>query len=431
MNYTCFFSALVVLLVNLTTVSAQTICHPSGNIFIVSNYDGGTLNLVIDQNIPNLKIGVVSYEAIAINLSGPFVSTVTEVRYAGYNSANNTNCTPAVPTTVISSTGTVIPSSISFAPPAPSANPNGNPNIICAYSCDTTSSQGGCNTVDQIEDYFRQVFPGGSVYAHRTQYGCYTGQVLLSNAGNCCASPLPALSLSVNVTNASCFGVCDGSATVVPNGGTAPYQVQWSNGPATATWDSLCAGIYYVTVTDSSGLSSNQMVSVVAPNSLSGTFSITPDNGSCNGAVILNPAGGNGGPYTFAWDSCGNAAGSAAANVDSLCAGSCCVFLTDVSGCVDTFCVSIPLSVGVAEPGGTGDSYLYPNPSDDGLIRIKGHLVSDIRIYDLKGSAVNFILLERGADLISLKIPASGVYQVKWSSEGRRYSARAVVQNIR
>ncbi|MBK9319778.1 MAG: SprB repeat-containing protein, partial [Bacteroidetes bacterium] len=144
--------------------------------------------------------------------------------------------------------------------------------IICANDCDTLTSQGGCNTVDQVEDYFLQAFSGGSVYAHLTQYGCYTSQVLVSNSSNCCASPRPEMSVAVSSVNASCFGVCDGSATVVPSGGVPPFTFQWSNGPSTADYDSLCAGIYFVTVTDSTGLSTGQSVSIICTQCFSGDF---------------------------------------------------------------------------------------------------------------------------------------------------------------
>jgi len=58
---------------------AQTICSSSGNLMIFTNYDGGTLTINVDQNISNLKIGICSYAACQVNLTGSFLSNVTEV----------------------------------------------------------------------------------------------------------------------------------------------------------------------------------------------------------------------------------------------------------------------------------------------------------------------------------------------------------------
>ena len=66
-------------------------CSPTGNLLIFSNYDGGELNINIDQNIPNLKIGVCTYEPVRITISGPFASNVSQVLYAGFNSVQNNN----------------------------------------------------------------------------------------------------------------------------------------------------------------------------------------------------------------------------------------------------------------------------------------------------------------------------------------------------
>jgi hypothetical protein len=72
-----------------------------GNVVVFSNYDGGVLNINVDQNIPNIKIGVCTYEPVTINLSGPFVGNVTEVRYAGYVSTSNFHCPNSPATTTI------------------------------------------------------------------------------------------------------------------------------------------------------------------------------------------------------------------------------------------------------------------------------------------------------------------------------------------
>jgi hypothetical protein len=80
---------------------------------------------------------------------------------------------------------------ILYAPPANYQNSNGHTEIICNYSCTITSSQGGCNTPDQLAAFFLDIFPGSSLYAHHTQYNCWDESLsmLWSEAGNCCALP--------------------------------------------------------------------------------------------------------------------------------------------------------------------------------------------------------------------------------------------------
>jgi len=39
------------------------ICNPNGNLVIFSNYEGGTLTINCDENFPNLKIGIVTYNS--------------------------------------------------------------------------------------------------------------------------------------------------------------------------------------------------------------------------------------------------------------------------------------------------------------------------------------------------------------------------------
>jgi hypothetical protein len=170
--------------------SAQNFCNMSGNLIIYSNYDGGELNINIDQNIPDIKIGVVSYEFVHINITGAFAGNVTEVRWAGYN-GNNNHCSLSVPySTTITGVANNVDTIINY-PPAGYSNPNGYNFIICNYSCDNTTNQGGCNTPDQIVYYFQNAFPGSVLYYHHTQYGCWNSSSTfnISSGGNCCILP--------------------------------------------------------------------------------------------------------------------------------------------------------------------------------------------------------------------------------------------------
>ncbi|MFH1320985.1 MAG: PKD domain-containing protein [Bacteroidota bacterium] len=75
-------------------------------------------------------------------------------------------------------------------------------------------------------------------------------QVSISDSGSCSSTVNVVihgtLNLTFNTIN-DCSGMCDGSATVIPSGGTAPYTYYW-NSPDTGftqTITGLCAGIYY------------------------------------------------------------------------------------------------------------------------------------------------------------------------------------------
>ena len=61
------------------------------------------------------------------------------------------------------------------------------------------------------------------------------------------------ISMSSTSVDASCNGDTDGSIDLTVSGGIPPYSYQWTSGDSVEDPDSLVAGTYYVTVTDSLG----------------------------------------------------------------------------------------------------------------------------------------------------------------------------------
>lgn len=197
---------------------AQSFCDTTGNVIIYSNYDGGPLTINVDQNIPNLKIGIVSYEFDRITITGPYAGNVTKVWWAGYNGTND-HCSLGAP---LYTTITGVPNSVDSIiqyPAATYSNPNGYSLIICNYSCSTTTNQGGCNTADQIAHYFLTNF-GGTLRYHFTQYGCWTNTMNVSSGGNCCANPLTT-GIEESITN---------SFSVSPNPSNGIFHVTLPEG---------------------------------------------------------------------------------------------------------------------------------------------------------------------------------------------------------
>jgi gliding motility-associated-like protein len=79
-----------------------------------------------------------------------------------------------------------------------------------------------------------------------------------------CGIAANSMTVSVNVINESCSGLCDGSASVVVSNGVGPYTYSWSNGLTTTTLSNLCAGNYTVTVTGSNGCSDTKQFVVTS-----------------------------------------------------------------------------------------------------------------------------------------------------------------------
>jgi hypothetical protein len=208
-------------------IAAQTttFCNPNGNIIIYSNYDGGKLTINVDQNIPNLKIGICTYESVQIIITGTYAANVTEVRYAGYNGSND-NCNLGVTNTTITGVPNNVDTIIVY-PAVGYSNPNGNPSMVCNYSCSSTTNQGGCNTPDQIVAYFQAAFgeTTGSLYYHHTQYNCWNGTYNVSAGGNCCIVPI---STSIAENNST-----ENNLTISPNPSTGNFHVELPTGIST------------------------------------------------------------------------------------------------------------------------------------------------------------------------------------------------------
>ena len=143
------------------------------------------------------------------------------------------------------------------------------------------------------------------------------------------------------VTDATCNGSNDGTASVMPIGGTSPYTYLWSDGQTTPIATGLVAGTYSVTVTDANNCSidvNNINVAEPAPLTLVNTV-ITNATcfGSCDGTITVNVTGGTG-PYNYTWtmNIIDQLTGNGTPSVSDLCKGTYSVTVTDANGCTLT-----------------------------------------------------------------------------------------------
>ncbi len=146
-----------------------------------------------------------------------------------------------------------------------------------------------------------------------------------------------ALSLTATSFPATCFGSCNGQATVVPNGGTNPYTISWSNGATTASANNLCAGSYTCTVTDANGCTHDTIINITQPTVITATVSATSANcGKSDGSASIVASGGTG-AYTYSWAPSGGTGTTA----NNLAAGTYTCSVTDANNCVVSFTVNV------------------------------------------------------------------------------------------
>lgn len=278
-------------------------CDPTGNLVLFTNYDGGELNINVDVNIPNLKIGICSFEPVTVNITGAFSSNVTQVLYAGFNpTQGNNNCGFGIVNTTING----VPASnysMVTSPPTAISSPNGyNAGIICAYSCDMSAWQGGCNTIDQIMDYFTTQL-GGTLFSLNAQYCCWQPSNIYSVSslsGSCC------LSTSTNtVISYSGSPYCTGISTPQNVAITGSTLGTFSAIPAGLNIDPLtgsitplgsAAGTYQVTFTSPGCPDFTTSATVVIDNGPSVGISYPGtqfcQSGTNPSATITGPSGG-------------------------------------------------------------------------------------------------------------------------------------------
>jgi len=203
--------------------------------------------------------------------------------------------------------------------------------------------------------------PNGTLTGTNVNGLCAEDYGLVATDGNGCADTIcvvisepDAITSILSGQDAACNGECNGQATVVASGGITPYTYEWMSvatgnpiGQTGTTANALCAGDYFVVVTDANGIDFNSDTYTIGqPDPITGNTNVTSNyNGydvscesNCDGAAQVTANGGTL-PYSYLWDV--NAASQTTDIASNLCATSYNVTVTDDNGCNETFNVTL------------------------------------------------------------------------------------------
>lgn len=395
--------------------SAQGTCNEAGNLLIYSNYDGGDITIDIDQDIPDIRIGICSYEAIDIEITGDYVDNVTQVLYAGYDSGSGTS---------ISGVDAAI-TDILLYPPATIDDPDGYPYIICAYDCDTDYVPGGCNTVEQVTDYF-QVELGGTLRYSFMQYGVWSGgDYLMSEGGNCCyGAPTECF---IDITAGKDPVICSGENTLLVASGGDTYTwspmdgIDCSGDCATVTASPAGTTTYIITGTDSDGCFGYDTITVYVDPTPEASITVSNDTAYASGGVsyqwlldgVVLP--GENGVFIVAPET-----------------GNYSVIVTSAQGCSDT---SATATVVVEQPQGLADLWsgiqVYPVPTDAHInIEWNSNLpIAQCLLFDQQGKLIHRTTpTQQNSCTIPVESLEAGVYLLQIDMGGKLMRRSVVIQ---
>lgn len=207
-------------------------------------------------------------------------------------------------------------------------------NGVSPYTFDWTGPNGFTGSTAQIENL------GAGAY-----------QVVIQDATGCTqtftydvSEPDPIV-FNPTVNDESCVESGDGSITLAPQGGQAPYEVAWSSTEGfSATGLSvsqLLPGDYLAEITDQNGCVSDTLITIAPATALTVDFtSVNPEcHGDFSGEITAEGSGGTPG-FTYQWAG-SNGFSATGSTITGLEAGVYSLILTDSKNCLITETVEI------------------------------------------------------------------------------------------
>lgn len=223
------------------------------------------------------------------------------------------------------------------------------------------------------------------------------------------------VSAAVDVNHVNCYGSADGSATITPSGGVAPYSYVWSNGNTAGTATNLAANIYSVTVTDANTCATATNVIVNQPDQMSVNYALTNASapGAADGAISISGVSNGTAPYTYLWED--SSTGTGISNIQ---AGNYSVTVTDATGCTYVETISVLNGTSIDEAEIFSSVVVYPNPTHGEVTIDFGDTQVDyIKVIDMLGKVIFESPTSGSVSYIDLSNYAEGVYYLELRSE--------------
>jgi len=310
---------------NCSLTKTVTLTQPTivtSTAFVTSNYNG--------QNVSCFGFNDGSASVTANGGTGSY--TYTWSTFPVQTSAGASNLSAGVYSVIVTDMNSCsLTATVSLSQPASInstvsviSNYNGQ-QITCFGASDASATVVANNGTNPFTYIWSTVPPQTGTLATNLSAGVYN--VFITDANGCSVTNTISISEPAQLTAGtavtsnyngqviSCFGLSDGSASVSPAGGTAPYNFYWNVVPTqiTAAVNNLGVGMYSVTVSDANGCVVVSTVNLYQPAQLNSSVSALSNYngfnvscfGSSNGNIDISMSGGTG-AYNYIWSKSAN-----------------------------------------------------------------------------------------------------------------------------
>ena len=327
----------------LYTISDTNGCTQSDTIIINQSNTLNTSLITSNYNGNNISCNGFTDGFIDIQVNGgtpPFIyyfndTIITSTSISGLSAGTYTD-------SIIDANGCTYTETILLTEPAELNSIINTSNASCNQSCDGVIS---LNIAGGTVGYGTQWFgPNGfSGNLNTLCAGAYSVQITDNN--NCILNDSVIIyepnAININLDsliNVSIYSGNDGSLSISSNGGVGNLSYQW-NGPnlfneTSQNISNLLAGVYYLTVTDSTSCSKIDSFIITQPPSLTANLDSIINiacYGACSGQIYITADGGDS-VYTYLWNG-PNGYSSTDEDIYNLCSGT---YILELSDTTDT-----------------------------------------------------------------------------------------------
>lgn len=167
--------------------------------------------------------------------------------------------------------------------------------------------------------------------------------------------------------------------------GTAPFDINWSDGETGNFRGALTAGIYIATITDGNGCTAIFQDSVSAPPAFAveGEITNATNANTNNGAIKITSVTGGTPPYDLSWSN--GMMGDELINLD---VGNYTLTVLDALGCQFRIGYAVSVNTAVEEPVITDtELWIQPNPSRNGSGQVisNKYAIEQVKLYSIDG----------------------------------------------